>query len=131
MTIGGVATQICKTWLIGSANESYLKITDSGVFFYGSNGATTTEPLTYISFPLTLGKTWEFYPGLLTMEVSRADFGLTVAEGSYNNCYEVTLRGFEGSDSCVVLAPNVGIIKMEQYSGTTITSTAELASKNF
>ena len=68
------------------------------------------------------------------MEVSRADFSLTVSEGTYSNCYEISMTSGSGSYTSIsylVLAPNAGIIKSSSVYNGTITSTQELVSKSF
>lgn len=141
-TIGTTETQLFKeagASITGTTTgEIYYVITDAGVYDYGFNGITTTEPSTYLSFPLTVGKSWTkkgLYAAGDWIKTVVAKETVSVSAGTFNNCFKVsgTRESHPEEGNWEWFAPNVGLIKNCTYNTTTetITATLELTSKNF
>lgn len=129
--VGSVVVQVARTeYTLGTLTntyESYLRVTDTGVFAYGSSSYPTTEASTLYAFPLEVGNSWTTIYS--TCEVLARE-NVTTPLGTYNNCFKIRSQGSSSSYGDVWLAPNVGMVKMESVSPYAV-GTQELTSKNF
>jgi hypothetical protein len=134
-TVDSVVVQARRTeYILGnqiSTYEGYFRVTDAGVFGYGSPSSPTTEARTEFVFPLEIGSSWT--TDISTSEVVAIE-NVTVPLGTYNNCFKVvTSQPANDTYTNVWLASNVGIVKSEYFylNPPTVTTTSELTSKNF
>lgn len=91
------------------------KVTDTAVLQYGLATSPMTDPLTYLAFPLEVGKSWMM--GGTKVQVVAIET-VTVPAGTFNNCFKISYPSTGYEYSYTWLAPNVGRIKRaESYQG--------------
>ncbi len=109
-------------------SESYIRITDTDVKFYGSpTYPSTVETSIFLTFPLRIGAKW-YTSGTYEANVV-AQENVTVSLGTYSNCFKVQF----GSGSMVTnmwFGKNAGIVKIQTIMGT-VEVIGDLTSKNF
>lgn len=136
--IGSATVQVVKSRYTSasgtvSTGETYWRVEDAGVYIYPS--VSTTESMTFLAFPLEVGKTWKTYDYGTSEYSSTASVAarenVTVSAGTFD-CYKVgyvTKRGtVELSSSNIWFGDGAGMVKVTS-SGSTIES--QLAWKSF
>jgi hypothetical protein len=127
-TIDSLSVQIWKTGSPSGTFESYLRVTDADVKFYGSpTYPSTVETSIFLVFPLKVGSKWNTY-GTTEANVI-AQENVMVPLGTYNNCFKVQY----GSGSMITymwFGKNVGMVKLQTIMGT-VEVNGDLTSKNF
>jgi hypothetical protein len=119
--IGSTTTQVFKeTWISISGEvttlETYIRIDDSGVYFYSPSYPDVS--ITYLSFPLEIGKSWQYAPistaGVATV-ISKET--VTVPAGSFE-CYEIKSVYPSGDIFYYWYGNNAGLVKSSSNSST-------------
>lgn len=153
--VSGVGTaqvlQVTTTTTSGSTTSNSLIVANSSnVKYYGTTSAPTTDALTMLVFPLSVGSSWTTQNGGITVEASViAKESVTVPAGTFSDCYKVKYSSNYIINSANMtydvyawFAKNVGGVKNVSvltatfsYSGmdieTTSLSTIELTAKSF
>jgi len=116
-----------------STSEALVLVNSNGVYTYGSVSSPSTEAITTMEFPLSVGSRWTGY-GTSEVEVVAKET-VTVPAGTFNNCYKLSsITGNPSQVSYLWVGPNVGFVKSfsSDISGSyTYVATMELMSKNF
>jgi hypothetical protein len=119
-----------KAWVmdVGSSDSMYFRDSGSAVLLY--DDVSDTDPDTWLLLPLEEGKTWHYASGTMTV---REKGTVEVPAGTFKNCWKVEMLGSGIQHQLFLwLAPNVGLVLMEQSSegqGYSYTSRIELTSK--
>ena len=116
------------------SQEAYYKVIDSAVYYYGyTYGATTAiylPPMTALSFPLSIGKTWTYSNSAATYTFTVMAFEDVITPAGTFKCYkiETSLALYYGTFTWHMwYGNNAGFVKsLDPYGGAEI-----LESKNF
>jgi hypothetical protein len=135
-TVDSTTVQIFRSTYISqygvSTSETLFLVNDQGAFMYGPLQSPTTEAVTFLQFPLSVGAQWMAYDA--TVEVVAKET-VTVPAGTFNDCYKIDMVPNDPTyTSYLWFGPNVGIVKSfssSSYGSSTSASTMELVRKNF
>ena len=134
---GSITAQIMSSYYLysgqSSTSEGYYRITDSGVYYYGSPQYPTTEAQELLRFPLNIGETWTQYSnGQNSTIVSVVgQENILVTAGTFD-CYKVKYASYNGTletySYYIWYGDGAGMVKIDTEPSSI---PIELQSKNF
>lgn len=134
---GSITAQLTKSYNVSSGrpytSEAYYKVTDSGVFYYGSPQYPTTEAQEILKFPLSIGASWtQWSSGQSSTTISViSQESVTVAAGTFD-CFKVKYANYTGTletfSYYIWYGNGAGWVKIDTEPSST---SIKLESKNF